>query len=168
MRWSVQHGEILEVTADVLVCSGNVYLNLSGGVGGALLLKYGDAMQQELHDKLKQQGLRFVPQGTIVATGPHGSPFQHVLHAVAIDVFYESSSEVIESILSHCLILAGELGAKTIAIPALATGYGKLKIPEFANGVRPLLKRQDFPLDNAILCLRNRHDCDELQELLGI
>ena len=39
MLWRLCVGDILDVPADVLVCSANVYLNLSGGVGGAFALR---------------------------------------------------------------------------------------------------------------------------------
>jgi hypothetical protein len=43
MKWTVKSGNILDENADVLICSANVFLNLSGGVGGAILLRCGDA-----------------------------------------------------------------------------------------------------------------------------
>lgn len=46
MRWIVKQGDILAEPADVLVCSANVSLNLSGGVGGEILRRYGDGMQK--------------------------------------------------------------------------------------------------------------------------
>ena len=52
MKWLVRGGDILDVSADVLICSANVYLNLSGGVGGAFLLRYGTSMQDALQDYL--------------------------------------------------------------------------------------------------------------------
>lgn len=55
MRWTLKSGDILDEPADVLVCSANVFQNLSGGVGGAILLRYGDAVQRlcEIrHDRL--------------------------------------------------------------------------------------------------------------------
>ena len=33
MRWTIKHGNILNEPADVLICSANPFLNLSGGVG---------------------------------------------------------------------------------------------------------------------------------------
>jgi O-acetyl-ADP-ribose deacetylase (regulator of RNase III) len=45
MKWHVHPGDILDIPADVLVSSANVYLTLSGGVGGAFLRRYGVAMQ---------------------------------------------------------------------------------------------------------------------------
>jgi len=38
-KWYVRHGDVLDVAADALVCPANVYLNLSGGVGGAFSLR---------------------------------------------------------------------------------------------------------------------------------
>ena len=67
MRWSVKQGDILDEPADVLVCSANPWLNLSGGVGGEVLLRHGPQMQQELHRLLAARGLRSVPQGEVVA-----------------------------------------------------------------------------------------------------
>ncbi len=90
MRWILKHKSILDEPADVLVCSANVSLNLSGGVGGELLLRYGDQMQHELWRHLADNGLKYVQTGDVVATGPCGAPCRTVLHAVAIDAFYAS------------------------------------------------------------------------------
>ena len=58
VKWSLKHGDLLDEPADVLVCSANVFLNLSGGVGGAFLLRYGGQMQEELHRYLAQRQIR--------------------------------------------------------------------------------------------------------------
>ena len=41
MMWTLKRGDILAEQADALVCSANVLLNLSGGVGGEILLSRG-------------------------------------------------------------------------------------------------------------------------------
>ena len=51
--WTASVGEILELSADALICSANPQLNLSGGVGGEFLLRYGESMQHFLHDWLR-------------------------------------------------------------------------------------------------------------------
>lgn len=61
MRWIVKHDDILDEPADVLVCSANPWLNLSGGVGGEILLRYGPQMQEELHRLLAGRGRRKSP-----------------------------------------------------------------------------------------------------------
>src|SRR3954464_4082978 len=106
MRWVLTHGDILDVPADVLVCSANVYLNLSGGVGGEILRRYGDAMQKELHGYLAGRTLRFVKQETVVPTASGGTRFSAVLHAVAVDGFYQSSPAVIRQTISTALTTA--------------------------------------------------------------
>jgi O-acetyl-ADP-ribose deacetylase (regulator of RNase III) len=91
MHWRFTSGNILNEPADVLVCSANVFLNLSGGVGGEILLRYGRGMQDELHQQLARSGKKFVQQGDVILCGPHGLPVKAVLHAVAVDAFYQSN-----------------------------------------------------------------------------
>ena len=95
MRWLLHVGDLLDVSADVLVCSANVHLNLSGGVGGALALRYGTANQGALHGFLAQNNLHFVRRGAVIRMPPCGSPYQAVLHAVAVDAGYETSPRIV-------------------------------------------------------------------------
>jgi O-acetyl-ADP-ribose deacetylase (regulator of RNase III) len=60
---TIRQGEILDCKADYLICSGNAWLNMSGGVNGALLEKYGEHLQKELHDYLLGTGKKAVPPG---------------------------------------------------------------------------------------------------------
>jgi O-acetyl-ADP-ribose deacetylase (regulator of RNase III) len=166
MRWIIKHGDILDEPADVLVCSANVFLNLSGGVGGEILLRYGDRMQRQLYSYLAERGLRFVRQGEVVACEPCGMPYRAVLHAVAVDGFYGSSPEVVAAVVSKCLDLAASLGAVKVALTALATGYGRMSLADFARGVTPILGLQSPPIEDVVVCLRDRHDADELASTL--
>jgi O-acetyl-ADP-ribose deacetylase (regulator of RNase III) len=167
MRWIVKQGDILDEPADVLVCSANPWLNLSGGVGGEILLRYGPQMQEELHRLLAGRGLRSVPQGEVVACGPCGTPYKAVLHAVAVDCFYGSSPEVVGAVVSKTLGMAASLGATRVALTALATGYGRLPITDFARGLAPLLPRVIPPVAEVAVCLRDLGDAEELSAALG-
>jgi O-acetyl-ADP-ribose deacetylase (regulator of RNase III) len=168
MRWTVKHGDILDEPADVLVCSANVFLNLSGGVGGAILLRYGDAMQQELHCWLAERNLRFVQQGDVVPCGPSGTPYRAVLHAVAVDAFYGSSPAVVQAVVSRSLVMAASLQARRVALTAVATGYGRMSMADFARGLAPV-KTQTFPpLEEVVIVLRNRDDVEELSIALAM
>uniref|UniRef100_UPI00119D4167 macro domain-containing protein n=1 Tax=Stieleria neptunia TaxID=2527979 RepID=UPI00119D4167 len=73
----------------------NPGLNLSGGVNGAILNATGPKIQEELHSFLKQKGTSAVPAGTVVPTEAGSLPFRCILHAVAIDPFYDSSVQLI-------------------------------------------------------------------------
>jgi O-acetyl-ADP-ribose deacetylase (regulator of RNase III) len=166
MRWSVKHGDILDEPADVLVCSANPWLNLSGGVGGEILLRYGPRIQEELHRHLANRGLRSVPQGEVVACSPCGTPYKAVLHAVAVDCFYGSSPEAVEGVVAKALGMAASLGAGKVALTALATGYGRMAIAHFAKGLAPLLHLEFPPVVEVVVCLRDRDDAEVLSAAL--
>jgi O-acetyl-ADP-ribose deacetylase (regulator of RNase III) len=145
MRWILKQGDILDEPVDVLVCSANVHLTLSGGVGADLLARYGSAMQQKLQDVLRAQDRCFVRRGEIIPYEGIEVPYKLVLHAVSIDGWYESSPDVITDIVSRSIRIAAEHGASRVALTALATGYGRLTLAQFAEGIRPLLQNA-FPL----------------------
>jgi O-acetyl-ADP-ribose deacetylase len=164
MNWHVHVGDLLDVRADVLICSGNVWLNLSGGVGGALLGRYGDEMQTALHRILKDRDVRHVPPGTVVAVPSLGTPYRQVLHAVAVDAFYESSVERVAQLLDDCLRQAADGGARTVASAALACGYGHMSAVDFARALAPLVERDYSPIETFVVGFRSRHDADELKQ----
>jgi O-acetyl-ADP-ribose deacetylase (regulator of RNase III) len=80
--------------AKVLVCSANVSLNMSGGVGGALLSRYGSKLQVELHSHFSTQGPRFVRLGDVIVTHPTGTPYKPVLHAVTVEAARNCVKEI--------------------------------------------------------------------------
>ena len=165
MRWSFYVGDILEVPADVLVCSANVHLNLSGGVGGAFALRHGPAMQEALHGYLARNGVRFVRRGDVVGMPPCGGPYRAVLHAVAVDAAYETTPEVVAGVLGESLRRSAALGATSVALTAVGTGYGRLSLSGFADGLRRVMGQEFPPVESVVLGLRSRHDAEELGEL---
>ena len=155
MELVVEHGDILDVKADVLVCSANPFLTLSGGVGGAFLLRYGREMQERLQRHLSNLGVRHVPPGTLVEMPPCGSPYLAVLHAVAVDGAYHASAVIVCQLLAASVRAAARISARSIAIPALATGYGHMTIEAFADAASSLAGVHAPPVERAILCLRD-------------
>jgi O-acetyl-ADP-ribose deacetylase (regulator of RNase III) len=166
MRWHVQHGDILDVPAEVLVCSANVYLALSGGVGGAFLHRYGPAMQEALEQYLAARGVRHVERGEVIAMPPCGSPYRAVLHAVAVDGFYQSSARVVATVVAESLRQAAALSIRSVALAAVATGYGRLSMAEFAQGLAEVIGQSIPPLERVVLALRTRDDVEELLALV--
>lgn len=166
MHWQATHGDILDIRADVLVCSANIYLTMSGGVGGAFLLRYGSSMQEALLQYLNACGKRHVEQGDIVQMPACGSPYAAVLHAVAVDGAYNSSSAAITRVVTACLNAAAQIGARSVALPLLATGYGHLPVAEFLDGVRDILNCEFPPIERVHLCIRSASDLQEILESL--
>jgi len=164
---SVKIGDVLSEVADVLICPANPWLNLSGGVNGALLQRGGQSVQDELHAHLKHSGRRAVESGTIVATGPGPLAVNWILHAVAIDPFYDSSIDLVSLTIAAALDRATDLQGRTVAMPMLATGYGRLSTQDFGAALAKIRCR-DWPgVQRLTVVVRNDEDSEILRSLLS-
>ncbi|MDP6046441.1 MAG: macro domain-containing protein [Phycisphaerae bacterium] len=137
-------GDIVDEHVDVLVSTGNVQLNMSGGVNGEILLRGGQTVQDELHQYLRDHGVRHVEPGAVLEVSPGPTRARCLFYAAAIDAFYDSSVELVHRTISKALSMAADRGARTVALPALATGYGHLKFEEFAAALK-LAIEQEYP-----------------------
>ena len=162
MNLHFHHGNLLDLPVDVLICSANVSLNLTGGVGGELLLRYGGDMQKEVHSLLKTRERHFAQPGEVFLWQSPACPYLGVLHAVAIDGFYQSSVEMITKTCRIALQKAAALGAKRVAMAALATGFGNLDLDDFAHGLRPLLNEDFSPIEDLYLAQIEEYRFQEL------
>ena len=156
-------GDILEEKTDGLICSGNVQLNMSGGINGALLLRDGGAMQEALHGHLEQNNIRYVKPGFVMLIGPQPFHFKGIVYTVAIDAFYESSIELVEKSLTNALGLLQEEGCDTVAIPALATGYGHLGKNDFGKALKQCLSGREWSFSRANVVMQTDIDLDEVK-----
>ena len=166
MKVEVRVGGLLEEQVDVLICSANVWLNMSGGVNGAIRERGGEAIQTELHAYLSALGVRHVPPGTVVRTGPGPLSVGAILHAVAVDGFYGSGPELVGRALGAAFAEAQALGAETVALPALATGYGPLSAAQFAAGLRTALDAGPWPFDEVRVVLWRHGDAEVVRSAL--
>jgi O-acetyl-ADP-ribose deacetylase (regulator of RNase III) len=166
MRWQLHHGDILDVPADILVCSANVYLTLSGGVGGAFLLRYGRAMQDALNAYLIERNVRHVEPGDVITTPPCGSPYRAVLHAVAVDGTYHTTSEIVARTITTSLRIAAAQSASTVAMTALACGYGQMPLTLYARALIVAMREGYPPIHRVTLAMRGPHDVEELHALV--
>ena len=146
-------GDALDVAADVLISTANPWLNMSGGVNGAIVERE-PGVQSELRAHLESIGESAIPAGSVVRTSAGSLPFSHIIHAVGIVPFSDSSHQLVTETLTAAFSLAVSLGAKSIAMPTLATGYGPMTIDEFARAfVDAGLDR--FPLDSVTIVVRS-------------
>ena len=167
MNVSVLVGDIIDVPADVLVSTANPWLQMTGGVNLKIILRpKGEEIHAELQTYLPATKPRVVAPGTVVRTGPGSLPVKHILHAVAIDPSYDSSVELVASTISTALVQARDLGAKTVTLPALATGFGPLSMTDFAAALKTALARDWAPLEHLKVVLRNDDDADTVRAAL--
>lgn len=162
-EWRIVHGEILDVRADGLLCSANPSLNLSGGVGGAFLLRYGSEMQTFLHDHLRRNNLRYVSPENAVVAPSCGSPYQAVAHAVAIDAFYGTNNDRIVATYQAALNALARAGCRSVVSACLGCGYGRCSPTEFASAIQRVIAIPFDNLESVTLATTNA----ELAELLA-
>jgi O-acetyl-ADP-ribose deacetylase len=93
-----------------------------GGVDGALLRAGGPA-QREGRRRLRERIGRLAT-GAAAASEPGDLAARHLIHVVG-PIYGSGSSEQLRSCYTSALAVADELGARSIAFPAVSTGvYG--------------------------------------------
>ncbi len=123
-RWlQVVVGDITVEGVDAIGNAANSALRGGGGVDGAIHAAAGPELLAELRSRYPSG----TPTGTAVATAAHRLPARWVLHAVG-PVWRGGGSgeeELLASAYRSCLRLADELGARSLAFPAISLGiYG--------------------------------------------
>ncbi len=164
----VKCGDVLKERVDVLICTANPQLNMSGGINGEILRRGGEAVQRELHAFLERTHRRYVAPGTVVTTNP--GPLQnirYIVHAVSITAWYESSTELIRTTVENALTEAARLAAETVALPGLAMGYGRLPAATFAEGVKAALSREYPPITELRIVLHREGDAVIVRTVVG-
>jgi len=163
MKVSFLTGNIIDIPADGLVCSGNINLNMSGGVSGELLSRGGQSLQVELHKFLEKNGQKYVDPGFTIDIGSVFN-FKCVVYSVAIDAWYESSFSLVSSTLTSALEIIEQRNCKTVNIPALATGYGKLKKPEFGKALKHCFESRKWKFKQINIVEKNIDGRNQIKE----
>lgn len=157
-------GDVLQTPADVLISTANPWLNMSGGVNAAIRER--DAsIQDELRERLNEMGTAAVPAGTVLVTSGGTLPFSHIIHAVAIDPFYDSSVDIVSKTLRAAFRQARALAARTISLPTLATGYGPMTVEQFAVALADVASECSL-MDAIYLVVRTEHRAAAIRSVL--
>ena len=121
-RIALTQGDITRFTADAIVNAANSALAGGGGVDGAIHRAGGPEIMAELRERYAG-----CPTGGAVATGAGRLPARWVIHAVG-PIWRGGGSgepELLASAYRSAMRLAGELGASSVALPAISAGiYG--------------------------------------------
>jgi O-acetyl-ADP-ribose deacetylase len=126
MRLELVLGDITEQVVDAIVNAANSSLLGGGGVDGAIHRRGGPAILEECR-ALRAGDLRDgLPTGQAVATTAGALPARWVIHTVGpVYAKREDRSHLLASAYRESLRVADELGAKTVAFPAISAGvYG--------------------------------------------
>ena len=117
-RLELWNGDICVLEVDAIVNPANPSLWMSTGVGGAIKRAGGDAIE---FAAVRQGPLAL---GDAVVTGAGNLAARAVIHAVSLDRDRRTSVAILERAVRSALTRAREIGAASVAFPALGTGVG--------------------------------------------
>ncbi|MGH2636915.1 MAG: O-acetyl-ADP-ribose deacetylase, partial [Actinomycetota bacterium] len=125
-RIRLVEGDITRQGVDAIVNAANSSLMGGGGVDGAIHRAGGAAILAECREIRRTTHPDGLPTGRAVATTGGDLPARWVIHTVGpVYVDAEDRSALLASCHAESLRVADELGAVTIAFPAISTGvYG--------------------------------------------
>ena len=126
MKFTLVLGDITEQAADAIVNAANSTLLGGGGVDGAIHRRGGPAILAECRAIRAARYLDGLPAGRAVVTTAGELPAQWVIHTVG-PVFspVHDRGAVLASCYTESLRAADEVGARSVAFPAVSAGaYG--------------------------------------------
>jgi O-acetyl-ADP-ribose deacetylase (regulator of RNase III) len=126
MRIEIVKGDITREHVDAIVNAANSSLYGGGGVDGAIHRAAGPELLAECRDVRATLYPAGLPVGHAVATGAGMLPARWVIHTVGPDAHAgQTDPDLLASCFATALRAAGELGARSVAFPAISAGaYG--------------------------------------------
>jgi len=126
-RIELWNGDICELEVDAIVNPANLSLWMATGVGGAIKRAGGDAIE---FAAVRQAP---VPLGESIVTTAGKLAAKAVIHAVSLDRDRRTSGSAIEAAVRSAMARAREIGATSVAFPALGTGVGGYPLADAAR-----------------------------------
>ncbi|BDH72045.1 O-acetyl-ADP-ribose deacetylase [Streptomyces sp. PLM4] len=127
-------GSITEQDVDAVVNAANSSLLGGGGVDGAIHRQGGSEILAACRDLRASHYGKGLPTGEAVATTAGRLPARWVIHTVGpVWSASEDRSRLLASCHREALRVAGELGARTVAFPAISTGVYRWPLEDAAR-----------------------------------
>jgi O-acetyl-ADP-ribose deacetylase (regulator of RNase III) len=126
MRIEAVQGDITTQRVDAIVNAANSSLLGGSGVDGAIHAAAGPQLLAECRQVRSEQFPNGLPVGQAVATGAGELPARWVIHTVGPNWHAgETDPQLLASCFSSSLAVASEVGAVSVALPAVSAGvYG--------------------------------------------
>ncbi|MEV6052860.1 O-acetyl-ADP-ribose deacetylase [Streptomyces sp. NPDC052107] len=127
-------GDITRQSADAIVNAANSSLLGGGGVDGAIHRRGGPAILEECRALRASRYGKGLPTGQAVATTAGELDARWVIHTVGpVHSQSEDRSDLLASCYRESLKAADELGARTVAFPAVSTGVYRWPMEDAAR-----------------------------------
>lgn len=126
-------GDITTQVVDAIVNAANTALRPGGGVDGAITRAAGAVALADRDRLIAERGNPPLPTGGAVATIAGDLPARWIIHTVGpVYAGTDRDAELLASCHASCLRVADELGASSVAFPAISTGIYGYPIEEAA------------------------------------
>ncbi|RJL31015.1 O-acetyl-ADP-ribose deacetylase [Bailinhaonella thermotolerans] len=133
-RITLKLGDITEEEADAIVNAANSSLLGGGGVDGAIHRRGGPEILAECRELRASRYRDGLPTGQAVATTAGRLRARWVIHTVGpVHSASEDRSALLASCYRESLRVADELGARTVAFPAVSAGVYRWPIDDAAR-----------------------------------
>lgn len=120
-------GDITGLAVDAIVNAANNHLHMGGGVAGAIKRKGGAQIEKEA----VAQGP--IAVGESVVTGAGKLPARWVVHAAVMALDLQTDEAKIRAATRSALQKCAQIGAQSVAFPALGTGAGRFPMERAAQ-----------------------------------
>jgi O-acetyl-ADP-ribose deacetylase len=133
-RITLARGDITEQNVDAVVNAANSSLLGGGGVDGAIHRKGGPDILEACKEVRRTRFPDGLPTGQAVATTAGELPSRWVIHTVGpVYDRVDQPARLLAACHAEALHVADELGAKTVAFPAISTGVFGYPVEEAAS-----------------------------------
>ncbi|MER7408762.1 MULTISPECIES: O-acetyl-ADP-ribose deacetylase [Streptomyces] len=161
-------GDITEQDVDAVVNAANSSLLGGGGVDGAIHRKGGPDILSECRELRASRYGTGLPTGQAVATTAGRLPARWVIHTVGpVHSRQEDRSGLLASCHRESLRVARELGARTVAFPAISTGVYRWPVADAARIAVRTLRAEGEGFDELRLVLFDRDSYDAFADAVG-
>jgi O-acetyl-ADP-ribose deacetylase len=113
-------GDLVEADTEAIVNAANSELWMGGGVAGAIKSAAGSEVEREA----MANGSIAVGEALATSAGRLKPPIRWVVHAATMGPDLRTSEDYIRSATASALAVAAEVGAASVALPAMGTGVG--------------------------------------------
>jgi O-acetyl-ADP-ribose deacetylase (regulator of RNase III) len=167
-RITLVRGDITEQEVDAVVNAANSSLLGGGGVDGAIHRRGGSAILDECRRLRSERYPEGLPPGQAVATTAGDLPARWVIHTVGpVYSKSEDRSGLLASCHTESLREADELGARTVAFPAISTGVYRYPVEEAAEVAVGAVATADTRVEEVRFVLFDQQSYDAFERALG-
>jgi O-acetyl-ADP-ribose deacetylase (regulator of RNase III) len=161
-------GDITEQAVDAVVNAANSSLMGGGGVDGAIHRKGGPTILEECRQLRATDWPDGLPTGRAAATTGGRLPARWVIHTVGpVYAATEDRSALLASCHAESLRVADELGATSVAFPAISTGVYGYPLDEAAPVSVGAVRDADTTVDEVRFVLFGRDAYAAFERALG-